>query len=143
MPSLEYPLPALTLTEKDCKYIMAPVIEAGLHSVAICKKFPRAVAYGPIEEGGIEINNIYITQGSSRLSLLYEHLGADTIMGKMIRICIEMCKTELGVGRNMFQLDYEKYHHILTDCWIKDNWKFANEKNIIIHDYKTPNLQLH
>jgi hypothetical protein len=40
MKLLLYPLAALTLTEKDCKFIMAPVLDAGLQSSAICKNFP-------------------------------------------------------------------------------------------------------
>lgn len=53
MRSLLYPLPAITLTGKDCNYIMAPVLEAGLQNYTICKNYPQAVTYGPKEEGGL------------------------------------------------------------------------------------------
>jgi hypothetical protein len=50
-----YPLAALTLTEKECNHIMALVLDDRLCSSTICKKFPHAVAYGPKEEGGLQI----------------------------------------------------------------------------------------
>jgi hypothetical protein len=40
-------------------------------------------------------------------------------------------------------LDFNKYEHILTDCWIKETWQFAHENNIEIKDLVTKNLSLH
>ncbi len=61
--SLLYPLAALTLTEKDCNHIIAPLLESGLQNSSICKNFPRAVAYGPRDEGGLQLPNLYVQQG--------------------------------------------------------------------------------
>jgi hypothetical protein len=61
--SLLYPLSTLTLSEKECNHIMAPVLEAGLQNSSICKNYPRAVTYGPTDESGFNLPNLYIQQG--------------------------------------------------------------------------------
>jgi hypothetical protein len=60
MKSIEYPLLALTLTEKECDFIMAPLLEASLTKSHIQQNFPRDVVYGPTSEKGLGYNNIYI-----------------------------------------------------------------------------------
>jgi hypothetical protein len=65
------------------------------------------------------------------------------MMGNLLCNTIEAAKLEIGVGRNLFSLDYKQYYPLLTDTWIKDVWKFANENNIDIIDKATKNLQLH
>ena len=32
---------------------------------------------------------------------------------------METAQLEVGVGRNLFQLDFDTYGDLLTDCWIK------------------------
>jgi hypothetical protein len=141
--TLEYPLPALTLTETECNQIIRPVLDAGLNKAAICKTFPKAVIHGPREEGGLNIPNLYTSQGISRIELLQDHLGMNDMMDELLQTSIEAAKVEIGVGRNLFQLDFELYSPIATDCWIKSTWQFAYEHNIEIKDNSTRNLQLH
>jgi hypothetical protein len=63
--------------------------------------------------------------------------------GELIRNTIEVAKTEIGVGRNMFALDYTLYHNIATDSWIKECWGFAHKHQINIIDKVTKNLSLY
>ena len=62
MKSIEYGLSALTLSQDDCKTIMKPILDAGLTNMGVCRNFPRGVAYGPTEEGGLGIHDIYEIQ---------------------------------------------------------------------------------
>ena len=141
MKTLQYPLPALTLTEDECKHIMAPVLESGLPKSAICRNYPRAVLYGPKEEGGMGLWNLYDFQGLQRISYLQEHLSATTMLRELLRTSIEIAKVEIGIGRNIFNLDYKLYQILLTNCWIKDTWKYASENQISIYDYTTKNME--
>ena len=61
--SIQYPLPALTLTQTECSHIMAPALMARLTSSQIFRKFPRQVVYGSNTEGGLGISNLYTFQG--------------------------------------------------------------------------------
>jgi hypothetical protein len=143
MRSLLYPLPALTLTEKECNHIMAPVLEAGLQSSAICKNYPRAATYGPKDESGLNLPSLYTQQGLQQIAMIVDHLDSDDTMGDLLRTSIELAKVEMGVGRNLFSLDYKLYAPLLTDSWIKSAWRFAYEHNIEVIDKKTKNLTLH
>lgn len=143
MKTLEYPLPALTLTQKECDKIMKPVLTAGLLSTNVTRNYPRVVAYGNKAEGGLGINNLYRTGGLGRIAFLQEHLGLQDISGENIRTSIELHKIELGVGRNLFTLPFDLYGHLATETWVKATWQFAQEHNIEIEDKVTSNIQLH
>ena len=60
MKTMEYGLPALTMTKKECTTIMTPILHAGLTNMGVCRNFPQGAAFGPIEEGGLGITDIYI-----------------------------------------------------------------------------------
>ena len=49
MKTLKYPLVALTLTEEECNYIMAPIVKGGLPRAGIYRNIPWEVIYGDIE----------------------------------------------------------------------------------------------
>jgi hypothetical protein len=140
--TLQYPLPALTLTEKECDKIMSPILEVGLPAMSVCKRYPRKVVYAPKKDGGLNIPNLYISQGTSRIAFLQEHLGADTLSGELLRVTIEAAKVEVGIGRDLFQLEYDRFHMLLTDTWIKEVWRFSTEHSITITDHVTMNVDL-
>lgn len=141
--SLRYPLPALTLTKKECTYIMAPVLLSGLPASAVCRTFPRNVLYGAKEEGGMGKSNLYIEQELGKIDIFLEFLHSNTMTGEMLRVLVEQCKIEIGLGRNLLQHDYARYGHLLTDNWIKSLWQFCWEYNISLHDSTTHNIPLH
>jgi hypothetical protein len=140
--TLQYPLPAMTLTEKECDKIMSPILEVGLPAMSVCRRYPRSIVYASKKDGGLNIPNLYISQGTSRIAFLQEHLGALTLSGELLRVTIEAAKVEIGVGRDLFQLDYDRYHMLLTDTWIKEVWRFSREQNITIRDHVTMNVSL-
>ena len=141
MRSLLYPLPALTLTEEQCTRIMAPVVTAGLNCLGVSSKMPRKIVYGNKDEFGLGITNLYHYQGTERIAILNKHVDQDTITGKMIRTTIEAAKIEIGSWKHFFQLEYKVYSTLLTDCWIKDVWKFASEQNIHILESRTQQIE--
>ena len=141
MKSLQYPLPALTLSKTQCRKIQNIVINAGLPKSGICRNYPRAALFGPKDEGGLGMDDLYTYQGTSRIAIIQEHLHADTITGEMLRTSIEAAKIEIGIGRNIFELEFEKFGVLLTDCWIKDVWRFADENNISVYDETTETIE--
>ena len=63
MKKLEYPLIAVTLTEKDCIKIIVPALEMGLSRAGICQKISRNVLYGTRKSQGMGLHNSYTTMG--------------------------------------------------------------------------------
>jgi len=143
MKTLEYPLQALTMTEKQCATIMKPVLQGALSKTSLSFNFPRKVLYGTKEEGGLNLNSLYITQGISHIQFFQQFFGTNTISGHLLSTSLETCILEIGIGRNFFTLDYTKYGVLVTGCWIKHLWQFFQEHNIVINDRYTsyPPLQ--
>ena len=143
MRTLSYPLPALTLTEAECTKIMKPILDAILAKTRVSRNFPHAVLYGPKHEKGMGFTNLFVQQGLSHISALQQYLNApDNITGSFLRNSIESLKIELGVDHNIFTLDYNDYHHLATDCWIKQVWKFSSSHDISIFETVTDDIIL-
>lgn len=53
MKSIEYSLPALTLSEKECTEIMWPLLKNYLPKSGLNRNFPRDVLYGNIDIHGL------------------------------------------------------------------------------------------
>ena len=136
--SLQYPLPALTLSEKECNKIMQPVKAVALSRTSISRNFPLDVLYGPKEEGGLGLDHLYIMQGAMHLEKIQGHLGTKSLTGQLIQTSLEAAQLEIRIGRSIFELDYNEFGFLLTDCWIKHVWKFAYDKSIRIEDLHTP-----
>ena len=141
--TLSYPLLALTLSESECNKIMKPILDASLAKTHVCRNFPHAVVYGPKSEKGLGFTNLYIQQGLSHINSIQQHAqDKDSITGSFIRNSIESLKIELGLGMNIFTLPYDEYHHMATDCWIKQSWHFAWKYDILIQENITNNVKL-
>ena len=58
--TLEYPLPALSLTKTEYKYIMHPVKEAGLAQAKVCRRYPLDLVYGSTDLMGLGLKDLYV-----------------------------------------------------------------------------------
>ena len=137
MKSLEYPLPALTLTYKECNKIMTIVKKGLFNASRICTAMPNDVVYGPVEEGGLNLHHLYTTQGLFQIEKFVKFLSTDTITGKLLRVTYELCILEVGIGRNLFDLPFHQFGFLLSDSWIKHLWKFTDSRGISITDRTT------
>ena len=134
MKTLEYPLLASTLTEKECTSIMAPILTGGLPKMGVSRSMARDLVYAPLKYQGLSINNLYTTQGLEHIMAILDHMWRNTETGKLMRISMEVMKIELGIRGSLFQQDYEVLGHLCEDTWIKHLWKFAFESGIQIDD---------
>ena len=85
MKKLEYPLLALTLTEKECDFIMAPILKSALPRPGLCRNIPRALLYGRKEHQGLGLNNLHTTMGLKQIQALLDNVWEDTVTGNLIR----------------------------------------------------------
>ena len=141
MKSIQNQLQALSLDEKQCTHIMAPILEISLPKSAILQQYPRDVLYGPTEEGGLGRWNMYRFQGLYKISLMAEHLALQSMTGELLRCSIEAAKMEVGIGRYIFSLNYSIFGCLCADGLIKSIWKYAYDHDITVEDNVTANLQ--
>jgi hypothetical protein len=134
--TLEYPLNALTVSKKECKYIMAPAIKLGLNGAAICKNLPKALCHGPISHQRLGLPHVYTLQGIARLTnLVLNHSHINTITGFLHRANLEQIIIEVGLGTTTLEYSHKRYGKLGTFCLIERTWKFLSEYNIhLSHD---------
>ena len=125
--SIEYPLPALTLTYNECNYIMAPAKEGGLSKSGICQKLQKEAVHGPLRYQGLGLNHIKITQDASHLETIRQHIWRDTPTSNLIMASLEELRLEVGLGGNLFAHPFSPFRNAATDCWLLNTWKFISQ----------------
>ena len=140
--TIEYPLLALSLTRAECTKLVAPIFATALPKSKICRNFPRALLYGSKDVLGLDIPDIYILQGIYKLEFFLENYKAPSLKGPLLRANLEWAQMEIGIGRNLFDLDFSTYGDLLPSSWMKSLWQFTQEYGINIPG-ASPLLDLH
>ena len=128
--TLEYPLPALSLSRKDCQQIMKPVKDAGLSQASVCHTFPLDLVYGSTDLMGLGMTDLYVSQGLAHVEIVQEYIRSTCMIGSLLRTAIEWAKIHVGSDQNFFDLDFDKYGHLLPQSFLKTTWQFVHEYNI-------------
>ena len=140
--SLQYPLPAMSLTQAVADKFMTPLYKHLLPCLKVVRCLPLAYRYSTTKYGGLGLPNLFIEQTIARLSFLMMHGAAKTLPGQHIRHSMEMLQLEVGVGTHFFHLPYSKYGIYTTTCWIGTLWQHTSNLPITI-EYNHPiNLPL-
>jgi hypothetical protein len=134
MKTIEYPLPACTLTLKQCDFIMSPIIQTALNALGICRNMPHDVVYGPKKYQGFGLKHPYTTMGIAHLRFIMEHCRSNSDMGKNFRINLECTKLEVGVGGSILSNRFRDYCVLATNGIIKHTWQFLAENEMELHD---------
>lgn len=140
--ALEYPLLAMTLTEKECARIMLPVKDAGLAESGVCRKYPLDLVYGSTELMGLGMTDLFVSQGISHVDIIQEYIHSTCMTGSLLRAAIEWAKIHVGVEGNFFQLDFKRYGNLLPRSFVKTAWEFARKYHIDLPN-TDPNLIPH
>ena len=111
MKKVEYPLLALTLSEAECNFIMAPALLAGLPKSGICRTTPRVLVHGCKEYQGLELHKLHTTMGISHIQALLDNTWSNSVTGKLMRVSLENMKLELGLRGSIFNHNYSMYNH--------------------------------
>ena len=144
-PKLKYPLPACTLSQKDCQSIMYPAIKAALPKSKICSTIPTPVRDCPQQYGGLGLSSLYHYQGTSRISILSEQIYQKSTTGMMLLQNIEDMALEIGLYGLIWNHPFEfisKY--VARHSYIYHILQYNHENNIslsIPHTTLEPNRQ--
>ena len=129
--SIEYGLPALTLSEKDCTKIMWPLLQGYLPESGLNQHFPQDVLYGTVDKHGVSSKNIFLTQRINHICSVVTHLWQKTMTVHLIQQCGEQLRLEIGTNSRILEYDYFDIEPlILTDSWIQFTWKFCTKYDI-------------
>jgi hypothetical protein len=137
--SLEYPLPALNLSKKQCEKIMAPALHQFLPFIGVCHNFPWDLVHTPLKYGGLGITHIHTTQEIMRLTNMIYHTAYKTDTGNLYLASMANMILESGLGETLFSLPYSELCFLTTNSLVKSTWQFLDSNSIVLnHDNKVP-----
>jgi len=145
LPSTKYSLPITTLSRKQVDQIQARATKAILSSLGINRMFPRAVAFGPPQYGGLGLQHLLTKQGTSQVALIIGHLREPfSDNGKISLNNLDYAEITAGVLAPILETPKTKYAH-LTGPWLDSHRVFLAEcdAKIIITNAWRPMLLQH
>lgn len=131
-PKINYPLPCVSLTQAQCRYIQAPLLETILPKLHLNRHTPRAVIFAGPRYGGIGIPETYTDLGLGHLSYFVGHLKIGDEVGQFILTLITHTQLQTGSVTSYFSLKYPAYNKWIDTTWITDIWKVTNQAGITI-----------
>jgi hypothetical protein len=128
--TLEYPMAAITLTEKDWNFIMAPILTSGLPRAGIDRSFPRDILYGPTSLQGFGILHPWYHQEIMHLLVCLKQTSLGGITGLLISASMEQLRLELGLPGWLTDHSYQLFKDLPTRSWITTVWQFLDRFKI-------------
>jgi hypothetical protein len=132
--SLCYSLPAVTLTQKECKYIMAPIHKDGLPRAGISSTIPSEIRNGPLDDGGLGVMDLFYHQGTSQVASLVSNMWAQNPTGKLLTVAMEDIAMEMGLHQTTGRWLKYGLTYSTTNSWIKHVLNFMEKNKIVIHN---------
>ena len=97
----------------------------------ICSNSLQAIKYVPRNCMGLDITNLFLTQGIWKVAMFIEERDILKHSVLMIRASYEAALIHLGIGdRNLFKSDYNFFKVLLPPSWIKSLWEFTSINEI-------------
>jgi len=131
-PKLTYPLPVCSLTQKQCRVIQAPALAALLPKLHLNRHSPRAVLFGGLKYGGLELPELYTDQGYGQLRLLIGHLKLRDEVGLQILCFLSELQLFIGSHKPVFSLSYPVYGQWVGDFWLVSIWRHLSQINFLL-----------
>ena len=133
--SIQYPLPATTLTEERCASIMKPLLKVGLPSSGIVRTIPRALVFGPKYYQGLGCPCLFTHQQADHVERLMKYCMAEENMtGQLIRQSVEASKLEIGCTGPLMSQSFKQVGILATSTWVTKTWEFLDANGMRLED---------
>jgi len=129
---LAYPLVTTTLTRQQCHTIMTPLLQQGLPKAGVIRTFPRALAHGPLQYGGLDIPHLFTEQVIAHIQTILRY-GPDKSdpTGHLLHTTAEAMRLEIGYAGELLTAPPCLAANI-TNSWIKHVWTSTQECGITL-----------
>ena len=137
LPKLAYPLHLAHLNKEQCTNIDACIRQAVFPQMRLNRNYPKAVAYGPVEYGGMELPETYTLQDQLQISYLLRSLRWDSTVANDLLVTLDNIQLNSGLVTPIFEetatrLDYLDNGHLVAlrnrmsaydaSLWIEEAW---------------------
>ena len=130
---LKYPLPASSLSQKQCKSVFFPAIKSALPKAGIASNLVSVVRDAPLSIGGAGVLSLFHYQGTIRTTMLVEQVFKKTTTGQLLLTCIEDLVLESGLYGSLWKMPFPQVSkYVMQHSLIYDIWKYNVKYNILI-----------
>jgi hypothetical protein len=123
-------MPVLTLNHAQCTSIQSPALCAILSKMHMNRHTSRAIVFGPPEYGGLDLPELYTSEGISQLRFLIGHLRLRDKTANLILIDISYVQLLVGSSKLFFNLPLKQYGHSADGGWLVSIWAFLSSINL-------------
>ena len=135
---IEYPLQALALSPKECRYILAPVTKVGLPKAGIPTSIPTTMRHAPVEDFSFGILGPYTLQCCSWIQSIVDHIWTSSPTGALLTVAAEDAQLEMGLTSDLsMQPSWDPLHWLTTPSWIHSCLQFMWTNQIRIKPFGT------
>ena len=120
--SLQYPLLACTITEKQGSLITKKLFTNLLPKVGVNRNFPLAYRHAPMALPGLGLLQIRVEQLIGQICQILIHGAIDSTTGSLLCISFEQAQLEVGISIPFLEASYDCYSFLLMDTWWKSIW---------------------
>ena len=110
-PAVFYCIPITYFTPAQCNQIQSPFMNVLLPKLRINRHVKRAVVWGPVKYGGLDLKHMETEQIARTVESLIGHVRAATPTGKTFLITCKTYQILLGVQQSFFSLDPDTCPH--------------------------------
>jgi hypothetical protein len=142
MKSIEYPMAATYLTEKDWTEIMKPLVGIVLQRSKFVKTFPRDVFYSSGTFQGLGVMHPWHRQEISHIITLCQETQHGTPTGELLQATAEQTRLEIGLPGRFTDAPLPIVSAYMTDSWLHDLLLYLDTYNMSIDD-PLPQLDKH
>ena len=132
MRTIEYPLVETTITEDRFKWIMSPILEAGLPAAGICRKINQDFVYGPKLYQGLGLNKPHVTKDISHIKIMFTHMNYKTITGQLLTTSYEYLQLETGLSNPLKHQYRDLGAYNSTKTCLSDLWSFCESNGLLL-----------
>ena len=116
---LKYGIGALPTKLEDLMNALGTMDHKILSMLGICRNITMEWRYLPSCYGGMGLNNLPIKATAASLNAFLQHYGTNTSIGIYLTASIENLQLKMGVAGCLFDYNYEIWHELATDSWVK------------------------
>jgi hypothetical protein len=133
--SLEYSVPALTLSEKDYKDILAPVMKTYIPKSGLNRNIERRMLFGSYLSQEMNLTSPYLLQGTSHIEDIISNLWKQNITGHLLTSNFEQLRIEVGENISLLETSISDVNdQLLMSSWVRDTWTFMDKFKVKLKD---------
>jgi hypothetical protein len=99
-PRLAWPLPCMSITERDSNRLMRPVLMAALPKMGVVSTLGYDYIYGSSDFQGLGIPELYHSGFSTQIEILVEHIWKSSQLGHFLQMVIQEYILETGSSQH-------------------------------------------